>query len=119
MELPLASQTVICWEDVTIAGAPATNVLDEPARRRLAAQVGPLWPPGPHALAHAAADAVAAICGVSRRTMSCFVSPDDSGGRRARAVALPVRLGATGIVRAERPTLSIAAQVALDSAALL
>jgi malate dehydrogenase len=113
------AHVVIAWEDATIAGAPATRVLDEPSRRRLSAQIGPLWPPGPHALAHAACCAIAALCGVSKRTLSCFVSPDDSAGRRSRAVALPIRLGASGIVRVEQPTLSVAAQNALDSAALL
>jgi len=107
------------WEDVTIGGAPATRVVSEPVRRRLAAQVAPLWPPGPHVLAHAATEAIAAICGITRRTISCFVSPDDSGGRRSRAVALPCRLGMIGVVRVDRPTLSVAAQVALDTASLL
>ena len=48
------------------------------------AQVAPLWPPGPHALAHAASEAMAAVCGVSRRVISCFVAPDDSAGPDAR-----------------------------------
>jgi malate dehydrogenase len=113
------SQAIVPWEDVTIGGTPATRVISEPARRRLTAQVAPLWPPGPHVLAHAATEAIAAIAGVTRRAISCFVSPDDSHGRRTRAVALPVRLGLSGVVRVERPTLSVAAQVALDTAALL
>jgi hypothetical protein len=32
---------------------------------------------------------------------------------------MPVRLGTTGVVRVERPTLSVAARVALENAALL
>jgi len=111
--------TVVNWDDATIGGYAATRVLDEPTLRRLSAQVAPLWPPGPHALAHAAAETIAAVCGVSRRSISCFVAPDDSGGRRTRAVALPVRLTLTGISRVEQPTLSVAARVALDNAMLL
>jgi malate dehydrogenase len=113
------SQTVIPWEDVTIGGFAATYLLDEPARRRLAARVAPLWPPGPYALASAAAEAVSAIAGRSRRTLSCFVAPSDANGRRARAAALPARLGSEGVVNVGRPTLSASAQVALDNAMLL
>ena len=111
--------TVINWDDATIGGFAATRVLDEPALRRLSAQVAPLWPPGPHVLAHAATEAVSAICGISRRTLSCFVAPDDTSGRRTRCVALPVRLGPAGVVSVEEPTLSIAGQIALDNAMLL
>jgi len=113
------ANAVVTWEDATIGGVAATRVLDEPARRRLSAQVAPLWPPGPHALAHAAADAVAAVCGVSRRPLSCFVAPDDRAGRRSRAAALPLRLGPNGVTSVDEPTLSVAAQVALDNARLL
>jgi malate dehydrogenase len=112
-------QAVVPWDDVTIAGAPATRVISDPVRRRLAAQIGPLWPPGPHALAHAAADTISAIRGTRRRAICCFVAPDDSNGRRARAVALPVRLGPGGVTRVESLTLSVAAQIVLDGAALL
>lgn len=113
------ANAVINWDDATIGGFAATRVLDEPALRRLAAQVGALWPPGPHVLAHAATEAVAAICGISRRTISCFVAPDDTSGRRTRCVALPVRLGLAGVVSVDEPRLSVGAQIALDNARLL
>jgi len=111
--------TVVNWDDATIGGFRATHVLDEPTLRRLSAQVALLWPPGPHVLAHAAVETIAAVCGVSRRAISCFIAPDDSAGRRTRAVALPVRLGLTGITSIDQPTLSGAARVALDNAMLL
>jgi malate/lactate dehydrogenase len=113
------SQIVISWENVTIAGFAATDVLDEPARRRLAARVGPLWPPGPYALATAAAEAITAIAGRSRRRLSCFVAPNDANGRRARAAALPARLGSDGVEKVELPALDARARVALDNAMLL
>lgn len=112
-------RAVVLWEDATIGGLSATSVLDEPTRRRLAARVAPLWPPGPYSLAAAAAEAAAAILGRSHRTLSCFVAPDDSGGRRARAVAWPVRLDAAGVTTLPMPGLSTSAQVALDTAMLL
>ena len=97
--------TVVNWDDATIGGFKVTHVLDEPTLRRLATQVAPLWPPGPHVLAHAAVETIAAVCGVSRRAISCFVAPDDSTGRRTRAVALPVRLGLMGITSVDQPKL--------------
>jgi malate dehydrogenase len=113
------AHAVVNWDDATIGGFAATRVLDEPTLRRLSAQVAPLWPPGPHVLAHAAAEVVAAVCGVSRRTISCFVAPDDSAGRRTRGVALPVRFGASGVTNVSEPTLSVAGRIALDNAMLL
>src|SRR5438034_1390183 len=111
--------TFIPWGSVTIAGFAATEVLDEPSRRRLVARLALLWPPGPYALATAAAEAIAGIVGQSRRTLSCFVAPNDANGRRARAAALPVRLGLNGVMKVEEPVLEPRARAALDSAMLL
>ncbi|HEX7823573.1 MAG TPA: hypothetical protein VF477_01600 [Mycobacterium sp.] len=110
---------VVDWDEATVGGFAVRRALDEPSLRRLATKVAALWPPGPHALAHAAAEAVAVVCGISRRTLSCFVAPDDSAGRHSRCVALPVRLGPGGITRVHEPTLSASARVALDNARLL
>jgi malate dehydrogenase len=114
------AHTVIAWEEATIGGFAATRVLDQAARRRIAARVAPLWPPGPYALAAAASEAVAGVLGYSRRTVSCFVAPDpNAGGQRVRAAALPVCLGAWGIARTAVPTLSPQVQVALENSMLL
>ena len=91
------AHTVIPWEDATIAGFALTRQIDEPSRRRLAARVAALWPPGPYALASAAATVVEAMAGRSRRHRELL--------RRARHVpparatgpsALPVRLSGVG-----------------------
>lgn len=110
------SHLVVPWEDVTIAGLPATRVLDEPARRRVAAKLAPLWPPGPHALAHATAEALACLAGKSRRVLSCFVAPDLEDAGRMKTVALPVRVSERGVIKVPLPSLSPNARVALDSA---
>lgn len=109
------TQTVIPWEDVTIAGFAATRVLDEPARRRIVARVAALWPPGPYALAAAAAEVVAGIAGGSRRTLSCFVAPKHEA-RASRTAAVPTRLGPSGVVSIELPTLDGNARTALSNA---
>lgn len=113
------AHAVIAWEEATIAGFAATRVLDEPARRRIVARVPLLWPPGAYALAAAACEALACVLGYSRRSVSCFVSPEVGGGRRARTAAMPVCLDGRGITRTAVPTVSPQVQVALDNALLL
>jgi malate dehydrogenase len=113
------AHTVIPWEDATVGGVAISRVLDGPARRRIETRIAGLWPPGPYALASAAAAVIASLTGRSRRRLSCFVGPDDGAGVRARAASLPVRLGPAGIVRIDVPALSVREQVLLDNAMLL
>jgi len=110
---------VIPWEDATVGGFALTRVLSEPARRRLDARAAALWPPGPYALASAAAKVIGAMLGGSRRLVTCFVAPDDSAGTRARAAALPVRLGRTGVIEVVMPELSVRERVRLENAMML
>jgi malate dehydrogenase len=110
------SHTVIPWEDATLAGFALTRLVDEPSRRRIAARVAALWPPGPYALATAAVLAIEAIGGRTRRIVSCFVGPDTSAGVHSRAAAMPVRLGPAGIVDFVAPSLSVVERVALENA---
>jgi malate dehydrogenase len=110
---------VIAWEHATIGGMALTSVFVEPVRRRLAARIAASWPPGPYALACAAATAIDAMAGRTRRTVTCFVGPDTSSGTRSRTTALPVRLGAMGIADVVLPELSGAERVALEGALLL
>jgi malate dehydrogenase len=110
--------TVIPWADASFAGFALTRIVDEPSRRRLAARVAALWPPGPYALAAAAMMVVEAIVGRSRRTASCFVAPDpeEGSGTHTRTGAMPVRLGPAGIVDVLLPPLNAIEKVALDNA---
>ena len=78
------AQIVVPWDDATIGGFAADRVLDEPARRRLAARVAPLWPPGPTRSRRRRRRPSRSIWRPSRRTISCFVAPDDSTGRRSQ-----------------------------------
>jgi len=108
--------TLILTPVLIVAGFALTRLVDEPARRRLGARVTALWPPGPYALAAAAATVIEAMAGRSRRAVSCFVAPDLSTGSHTRTGAMPVRLGSAGIVDVMLPTLSAVEQVALDNA---
>jgi malate dehydrogenase len=113
------TQTIVPWEDATIGGIAAVRLLAEPMRRRLAARVTEMWPPRAYALASAAVKAVEALTGRSRQTLSCFVAPDDSMGRRMRAAAMPARIGQGGIASVEVPPLTVHDKVKLDNATLL
>jgi malate dehydrogenase len=110
--------TVIPWAEATISGFALTGLVDEPSRRRLGARVAALWPPGPYALAAAATLVIEVMVGRSRRTPSCFVAPDagQPNGTHTRTGALPVKLGAAGIVAVLVPQLSAVEKVALDNA---
>ena len=113
------AHTVIPWTDAAVAGFALTRLVDEPTRRRLAARVAALWPPGPYALATAATMVIEGVVGRSRRMASCFVAPDSSApgsGTHTRTGAMPVRLGPAGIVDVLEPSLSVGEKIALDTA---
>jgi malate dehydrogenase len=110
---------IVPWDEATLGGYSLVKVLSEPSRRRLDNRMAGLWPPGPFALASAAARAIDTIFRGSRRLVTCFVAPDDSAGMRARAAALPVRLGSEGVIEVAMPELSVRERVRLENAMLL
>jgi malate/lactate dehydrogenase len=81
----------------------------------LVARIPGLWPPGPYALAAAAARVVEAIALGSRRRFSCFVAIE-AGPLRAAVGAMPVELGPRGVVRVLEPALTRQEKTALDNA---
>jgi len=110
---------VVPWEDATAGGFAVSRLIGEPERRRLDAGLGTLWPPGPYALASAAAKVIDTVLGRSERVVSCFVAPDDAAGRKTRTAALPVRLNRGGVVGVVMPELNGRDRVRWDNATLL
>jgi len=110
---------VVPWEDATAGGFAVSRLIGEPERRRLDAGLGTLWPPGPYALASAAAKVIDTVLGRSERVVSCFVAPDDAAGRKTRTAALPVRLTRGGVVGVVMPELNGRDRVRWDNATLL
>jgi len=110
---------VVPWEDATLGGFSLHRLIGEPERRRLDSRVERLWPPGPYALASAAAKIVDTMLGRSDRIVTCFVAPDESAGRRTRAAALPARLNRSGLVEVVLPELNGRDRVRLDNAIML
>jgi malate dehydrogenase len=102
---------VIAWHEGTISGQPLTSVMGAHQIAALSSRVSGLWPPGPYALASAAARMAEACCSGSRRRYSCFV---DAG--RGRIAAMPVELQPGGIKRIVEPSLSSVERIALENA---
>jgi malate dehydrogenase len=113
------AHAVVPWQDATVAGFALTRLVDEAARRRIAARVPALWPPGAYALATAAALTIDAIAWRTRRLVSCFVGPDTSAGLQSKTAAMPVRLGPAGVVEVVAPSLSVVERIALENAVQL
>jgi len=110
---------VVLWEDATVGGFGLRRLISEPMQRRLDSAVAGLWPPGPYALASAAAKVLETMLGRSERRLTCFAAPDDAAGMRMRTAALPVRLNRSGLVDVVMPELNARDRVRLDNAMLL
>ena len=109
-------QIIVPWDDASIAGRRATDVLSPPALTRLDGRLARLWPPGPLTLAGAATRVVTALATRGRRALSLFVSAPREEGGRGHAGMLPALVGADGLVTLLTPTLSTRDRVRLDTA---
>ena len=98
-------RAVIAWESATASGQPLSAQIPAHRLAAISALVPGLWPPGPQALASAAARVAEALAIGSRRRYSCFAAIDEPSGRGLIA-ALPVAIQAGGIDRVIRPRLS-------------
>jgi malate dehydrogenase len=88
---------VVGWSEATVGGANISRVLDPPVLARLDARVARLWPPGPQALASAAARFVESIVVGAPHQLCGFVALDGEFGTRRGVSTLPLRLGRRGI----------------------
>ena len=106
---------VVAWSSASVGGYPLEDRLPPPAVARLRRRVDRLWPPGPYALASAAARVVEAVAaGGSRRVFTCFVA--DESRRSASAPSVAVTLHAGGVGAVVTPRLSPSERVQLDNA---
>jgi len=105
---------VIAWEEATACGQPVSAVVAPHRLAAISARVPSLWPPGPLALASAAARIAEAVVNGSRRRFTCFVLMEGPPNRGAVA-AMPARLGEQGIERVVQPTLTRREQTRLEN----
>jgi malate dehydrogenase len=109
-------QIIVPWQDASIGGRRAVDVLTPPAITRLDARLPRLWPPGPLTLASAAARVVVAAATRRAQTLSLFVVRSRESVNRDRAGMLPVTVDAAGIAHLLTPTLSGRDRVRLETA---
>jgi malate dehydrogenase len=106
---------VVAWEEATAHGQPLSTEMAPHLIAGLSARIPGLWPPGPYALASAAARAVEAIVHGSRRRFSCFVATE-WGPDRTSVGSMPVELGPPGVQRVIEPALTRQERTALENA---
>jgi malate dehydrogenase len=110
------AQVIVPWEDASIGGRRASDVLEAPANTRLDARLPRLWPPGPLTLAAAAAKLLAAAVRRRHVAISAFVAVTHEHGEGGRVGMLPVTMQPDGIASILAPTLSARDKVRLDTA---
>ncbi|MBA2305186.1 MAG: hypothetical protein H0W08_21505 [Acidobacteria bacterium] len=103
-------RAVVSWQEGSVSGQPLPEVMGAHEIAALSGRVPSLWPPGPYALASAAARVAEALCDGSRRQFSCFV---DVG--RGQIAAMPVELRRGGVQRVLDPALTNLERTALQS----
>lgn len=110
-----AGEIIVPWEDASIGGRRATDVLTPPAITRLDGRLARLWPPGPLTLASAATRLLCAAATRSSRSISAFVSVTREEGDRGRVAMLPIVVSGSSVTAVLRPTLSTRDRVRLDT----
>ena len=110
------SEMIVPWEDASIGGRRATDVLSPPAIARLDARLSRLWPPGPMTLASAATRILREAVTRGRRSLCAFVAVTREEGTMGRVGMLPVTVTPTGIAGVVAPTLTTRDRVRLQTA---
>ena len=107
---------VVPWSQASAGGLSLEARLAPARQRRLHERSAALWPPGPYALAAAAARVAASLAAGSGRQLCCFVAVDGEFGARRQVLAAPVRLGAGGVARIVEPRLNARERGQLEAA---
>jgi malate dehydrogenase len=108
-------QIIVPWDEASIAGRSATNVLTAAQLARLEARIARLWPPGPYALASAAARIVRTALTRSPRVHAALVAVTRDEGMAGRAAMMPVMLDPKGIAALVPPALSTRDRVRFET----
>ena len=99
-------QIIVPWDEASIAGRTATEVLSAAQLARLDARIARLWPPGPYALGSAAARMVRTALTRTPRVHAALVAVTRDEGSPGRSAMMPVTLAAGGIASLVAPALS-------------
>jgi malate dehydrogenase len=99
-------QIIVPWDEASIAGRTATEVLNAAQLARLDARIARLWPPGPFALGSAAARMVRTAITRTGRVHAALVAVTRDEGSPGRSAMMPVTLQPAGIATLVQPALS-------------
>ena len=108
-------QIIVPWDEASIAGRCATNVLNAAQLARVDARIARLWPPGPYALAAAAARLLRTAFTRSPRVHAALVAVTRDEGLPGRSAMMPVTLDAKGIAALVPPSLSTRDRVRFET----
>jgi len=97
---------VIGWDAATAFNQPIARVLPAHEMAALSSRLPALWPPGPYALASAAARVAEALASGSRRRYTAFAALDVADAGRNFIAAVPVEFVEGGIGKVVEPALS-------------
>ncbi len=106
---------MVAWDSTTIDGVPAPARLDPQTMTRLNRRLPYLWPPGPIALAEAAAVSAEGLSRGSHVPQHALVAFGLSGQSRRRSVIASVRYTIGRVASATLADLPPSTQVALDN----
>lgn len=106
---------IVPWDEAAISGRSATNVLSAAELARLDARIARLWPPGPYALAGAAAILVRTALTRTPRVHTALVAVTREEGLPGRSAMMPVTLGPNGIAALVPPALSARDRVRFET----
>ena len=108
-------QIIVPWDEASIGGRCATNVLSAAQLARLDARIARLWPPGPYALAAAAARIIRTAFTRSARVHAALVAVTRDEGMPGRSAMMPVTLDPKGIATLVPPSLSTRDRVRFET----
>jgi malate dehydrogenase len=108
-------QIIVPWDEASIGGRSATNVLTAAQLARLDARIARLWPPGPYALAAAAARVLQTALTRSPRVHAALVAVTRDEGIPGRSAMMPVTLAPRGILALVPPALSTRDRVRFET----
>lgn len=110
-----AQGVIVPWDEASIGGRCASNVLNAAQLARLDARIARLWPPGPYALAAAASRVIHTALTRSPRVHAAQVAVTRDEGVPGRSAMMPVTLHPAGIASLVPPALSARDRVRFET----
>lgn len=106
---------IVPWDETSIAGRCATQVLTAAQLARLDARIARLWPPAPYTLASAATRLIRTALTRTPRVHAALVALTREEGSPGRSAMMPITLQPAGIASLVAPSLSSRDRVRFDT----